>query len=139
MNIFCNERLTSIKRSTDENVTFESKNKPDEIITYFKNMYAGLSKKESPSTHFKVVQGVCGASGTVSFESVAKPAYFLSVKKGSSKIYLLLFSHNIDSRNNACFYPRYDKYFKVRKLFVNIFLSLFDGVNYLLFNLANLD
>ena len=139
MNIFCNERLTSIKRSTDENVTFESKNKPKEIITYLNNMEAGLSKKETPSTHFRVVQGVCGASGTVSFESVAKPAYFLSAKSTSMKIYLLMFSHNINSRNNACFYPRYDKYFKVRKLFVNIFISLFNGVNYLLFNLANLD
>ena len=73
-----------------------------------------LTSDNPPLQHFKVVQGLCGVAGTISFESVVRPGNFL--RHQNFKIYL----HNrVNSdlyRSDACFFPRYNKFFEVGKL-----------------------
>ena len=71
--------------------------------------------------HFRVVQGLCGVAGTISFESVAKPGSFLSLNRNNNNFKMLQDKIILDKdlnkprhRADASFYPRYNKYFKVR-------------------------
>merc|ERR1712183_510940 len=70
-----------------------------------------LTSKYPDRQHFRVVQGLCGVDGTVSFESVAMPGNFLNVIK-SKLIYVDPNRQNLDYKKDACFYPRYNKYFE---------------------------
>ena len=73
-----------------------------------------LTSKSEALQQFRVIQGLCGEDGTISFESIAKPNNFLRhrgfkmfLDKGTSKD---LF------KKDSCFYPTYDQYFEVRNL-----------------------
>ena len=77
-----------------------------------KNGVEGWLTNENPALqHYSVVEGLCGVAGTVSFRSVAFPTMYL--RHQNYKIYL----HAKDSsdlyKSDACFFPRYNKYFTV--------------------------
>jgi len=95
------------------NAVFVSKNFPDKKIGIEKNGNRALLTSGNPDfQQFRVVNGICLQFGTISFESVAKPGYYL--RHQGFEIYL----HKRDDikswrfRNGACFRPRYDEYFK---------------------------
>ena len=106
--------------TTDENVVFESKNYPDMKID-IKNGGEGwlTSEENSEFQHFRVVQGLCDVAGTVSFESVGKTGSFLSIKRNDKSSFLkkeIILAKDIKNplhKADACFYPRYNKYFEV--------------------------
>merc|ERR1712183_1219711 len=58
---------------------------------------------------YNLVQGLCGATGTVSFESVASPGSFLRHQGYEIKLHSR--ENTALYKNDACFYPRYNKYF----------------------------
>ena len=70
-----------------------------------------LTKKNPEYQHFKVVRGLCGRAGSISFESIARPGHFLRHQN------YLIFLHELENsdlyKKAACFYTRYDKYFPV--------------------------
>ena len=90
---------------------FVSINYPDKKIG-IKNGYQGwLTDENVAYQHYKVVQGLCGKGGTISFESVSSPGKFLRHQNFEIKL------HDRDNsdlyKDDACFYPRYNKYFNV--------------------------
>ena len=74
---------------------------------------AKITDKYAPMQHFKVVEGICGIKGSISFESNARPGHFLYTKKGQIWVYVEEYDDKADYLNSACFYPRYNKYFDV--------------------------
>ena len=70
-----------------------------------------VTTKNPEYQHFKVVKGLSGHEGSISFESIARPGHFLRHKG------YLIFLHKNDTsdlyKNDASFYPRYNKYFRV--------------------------
>jgi len=68
-----------------------------------------LTTKNPEYTHFKVVAGICNVPGTVSFESVPRPGHFL--RHSNYLINLHGFQNTDLFKKDACFHPRYDKYF----------------------------
>ena len=106
---------------TDENAVFESRKFPS-LAMGVKKKTGQLTSKTSTDLktrqlqHFRLIGGLCGIPGTVSFESVAQPGFFLYANNRM----VMLFSHGfvVGSKGQArtCFYPRYDKYYDVRKL-----------------------
>merc|ERR1712096_169880 len=97
--------------STYENAVFEAKNYPNLKIGVLNNGQGTLTSKYPDRQHFRVVQGLCGVDGTISFESVAKPGNFLSVSN-SKLIFVFRYQQNLYYKKAACFYPRYNKYFE---------------------------
>ena len=81
------------------------------------NANKGVLTSKEKFQHFRVVQGRCGVAGTVSFESVALPGRFLYEYK--TLIYFAKYKDIQRMKSNykmsTCFYPRYNKYYKVRK------------------------
>ena len=75
-----------------------------------------VTDKNAPHQHFKVVGGICGIKGSISFESNARPGHFLYIKQGHRWVYLGEYDDKADYLNSACFYPRYNKYFDVGSL-----------------------
>ena len=83
-----------------------------------------VTKTNEATQHFRVVEGLCGKPGTVSFESVTKPSHYLR--------HLALTTISLGARadlsdvmfqNSACFIPMVDKYFKVRKFSYNFMFA----------------
>ena len=71
----------------------------------------GVLTTKQKFQHFRVIPGLCGVAGTISFESVAKPGSFLYIYKD----FILLANYAvIEQKKRTCFYPRYNKYFIVR-------------------------
>ena len=70
-----------------------------------------LTKRNPAYQHFKVVQGLCDRAGTISFESVASPGKFL--RHQGFRIKLHSRQNSRLYKYDACFYPRYNKYFRV--------------------------
>ena len=68
-----------------------------------------LTQKNPDFQHFKVVPGISRAPGSISFESIAKPGYFLRHRNSLIYLHRIGTSHEKD----ATFYPRYNKYFPV--------------------------
>ena len=100
---------------------FESKGLPLYNIG-FKNNNGYLTLKNSKFSyvrdyqHMSVVPGICNVPGTVSFQWVSRPTKFMSL----SNRYTTFYTYDFIDRNRkkglekqACFYPRYDKYFTV--------------------------
>ena len=78
-----------------------------------KNGNEGWLTADNPALqHFRVVEGLSGVAGTISFQSVAFPTMFLRHQNFE------IFLHDRDSsdlyRKDASFFPRYNKYFTVR-------------------------
>ena len=72
----------------------------------------------SDKQQFRIVMGLCRKSGTISFESLAKPGYFL--RHQEFEIYLHEKENSDLYRDDACFRPRYNKYFPVK---INLLLK----------------
>ena len=99
----------------DDNVTFTSEDFPDWKMG-IKNYNQGwLTKTDVLYEHFNVVPGLCGVEGTISFESVGRPGWFFRPR--GFKIVLDRWQNNESYKKDACFYPRYEKFFKVRNCF----------------------
>ena len=102
---------------TDDDVTLVSKNYPDMSLGMKIGESTGsLTSENAPSHHFKIVEGICKVGGTVSFKSVQKPGYFLRVSMRNKRVYLEKWRNQEEYLAQACFYPKYDKYFQVRFL-----------------------
>ena len=111
---YINQIIFSRTFSTDDNVVFESKHFP-ELKMGIENKNEGfLTSKNEALQHFRVVQGLCGEDGTISFESIAKSGYFL--RHRGFKIFLDKWSDKDLFKKDSCFYPTYDENFEVRKL-----------------------
>ena len=81
-----------------------------------KNGNRGVVTSDNPEfQRFKVVGGLCSKWGTISFESLAKPGYYL--RHEGFKIYLQEKIISDLYKKDACFYPRYNKYFQVNTKF----------------------
>ena len=106
--------LYTINFLTDSDAVFVSRNYPGKKMS-IKNKNEGWLLDQTilnnPLQHYSVVEGLCGVAGTVSFRSVAFPTMYL--RHQNFKIYL----HAKDSsdlyKSDACFFPRYNKYFPV--------------------------
>ena len=114
--------------STDEGVQLKSKD--GKMIGALSNNRGGVLPKNAKPQFFRVVQGLCGEAGTVSLESVAKPGYFFSL--GITAVDLMKF--DAKSKDGACLYPRYNKFYKVRircalKQLIDNFTEQFSVVN----------
>jgi len=99
--------------------TFRSINYPDRRIG-IENKVEGWATFDSDMQHWKVVQGLCGKDGTISFESVARPGHFL--RHQNFNFYLHPRQSSTLYKEDACFFPRYSKYFKG--------YTAFESVNY---------
>ena len=89
----------------------QSKNYPNKNLGVLNGDIGYLTSDNPTLQHFKVVQGLCGVAGTVSFESVVRPGKFLRHQNYEIKLHS---SQNTTLyKNDACFYPRYNKYFTV--------------------------
>ena len=98
---------------TDFDAVFVSKNFPERNMGVESNGNRGLLTSDNPSfQHFKVVQGLCGVEGTISFKSLAMPGYYL--RHQGFEIYLRKEEDSDLYRKDSCFFPRYNKYFQVR-------------------------
>jgi len=99
---------------TYSDAMFQSKNYPDRYIGIgITGKLAKLTSEDNASRHFRVVKGLCGVVGTVSFESVEKRGQFFYVLSSSGYIYLSKsVKNNASNRKRACFIPRYNKYFE---------------------------
>ena len=95
--------------STDEGVQLESKD--GKMVGVLSNNRGTALQKGAKPQFFRVVQGLCGAAGTVSLESVAKPGYFFNLK--NALVELKKFEGKSSWTEGACFNPRYDKFYKV--------------------------
>ena len=87
-------------------------NYPDKKIGV-KNGNEGWLTADNPAfQHFRVVEGLSGVAGTISFQSVVFPTMYLRHQNFE------IFLHDRDSsdlyRKDASFFPRYNKYFTVR-------------------------
>ena len=102
---------------TDDDAMFVSKNYPKLKMGVINGNEGWLTDKNVVFQHFRVVRGLCSNEGTISFESVISPGNFL--RHQGFKIYLHPRQDSRLYRFDACFYPKYDKFFKVG-LFVNI-------------------
>ena len=94
---------------------FESKNYPDRYMG-IKGTEAVLTSEDGNLRHFRVVKGLCGVAGTVSFESIMKRGYFFRPINSRIHLSLLRSNSNYSFRKQICFFARYNKYFDVRKL-----------------------
>lgn len=63
--------------------------------------------------HFSVVNGLCNVPGTISFKSLARPGHFLRHRGNNPYLYLDKFMYANVYSEDACFYPRYNKYYLV--------------------------
>ena len=111
----------TLQLETDDDVMLANYKHPNKYIgvlaikgTKYKGVKnAIVTDKNAPLQHFKVVEGICGIKGSISFESIAKPGHFLYTKQGLIWVYLGEYDDKADYLNSACFYPRYNKYFDV--------------------------
>ena len=121
---------------TDADAILRSKNNLNYNVGIEHGNQGWITKKSPKLQHFSVVQGTCGVEGTVSFESVTRTGSFL--RHQGFKIFLYRFEETELYKNDACFYPRYDKYFEVSsrsklgrllttKCFVTTFKSLYSN------------
>ena len=101
--------LTNLQ--TDPNATFASYNLPHLKMGIENNDQGYLTQKHPELQHFKVVPGISGLPGSISFESIARPGHFLR----QSNYFIMLHKYqNTDLfKKDASFYPRYNKYFPV--------------------------
>merc|ERR1712168_54066 len=95
--------------TTYDDATFQSYDWPTYKIGIQHGYKGYLTNKIVDYQHFKVVQGLCSIDGTISFESVKSPGHFL--RHNTGKIYLDKGDSSGLYRSDACFFPRYDKYF----------------------------
>ena len=96
---------------TDGDVIFQSKNYPSKNLGIVSGDKGYLTSDNPKLQHFRIVQGICGVAGTVSFESVASPGKFL--RHQNYEIYLHSSQNTALYKNDACFFPRNNKYFTV--------------------------
>ena len=108
--MFVSTKLLS-KPETDGNAMFESVNLDGYNIGINSNDQGYVTKENSEFHHFSVVRGLCGVAGTISFESVASPGKFL--RHRGFKIYLDKWQDKELYKKDACFYPRYEKWYYV--------------------------
>ena len=92
---------------------FESENFEDYYMGVDGKSQGAITAGESPNHHFKLVRGVCGAAGTVSFESYMKPGNFLHNQ--NYKLYMDAAKNQDQWKLDSCFIPRYDLFKKVNK------------------------
>ena len=91
---------------------FVSINYPAKKIGVERNGVRGLlTENNIDYQHYNLVQGLCGVAETVSFESVASPGKFLRHQGYEIKLHSR--QNTALYKNDACFYPRYNKYFTV--------------------------
>ena len=118
----CN--ITHINRSTnqtDNDAVLTSKVSPDLRMCADTYKMGVVTNEYEAGQHFRVGRGLCREKGTVSFEAVARPGYFLShVNLKFTSLNGIQDSEKF--KNATCFHPKYDKYFKVG------FLSFFELV-----------
>lgn len=89
------------------NTVFDSYNFPNHKMGIENEKEGFLTQKNPDFQHFKVVPGISRAPGSISFESIAKPGYFLRHRNSLIYLHRIGTSHEKD----ATFYPRYNKYF----------------------------
>ena len=86
---------------------------PESTIATWTSM-EGLVVTWDKDNRFSIVKGICGVGGTVSLESVDMPGYFFVQTYSRGVLALFLVDYGkIGKKMEACFYPRYDKYFSV--------------------------
>jgi len=88
---------------------FESYNFPNHKMGIEKTIQGFLTNKNPEYTLFKLVTGICKVPDTVSFESVPRPGHFL--RHSSWDLWLHERSCTPLFLKDACFHPRYNKYF----------------------------
>ena len=119
MQVFKQKKIKKTFSKTDDDVTLVSKNYPDMSLGMKMGESTGsLTSENAPSHHFKIIEGICKVGGTVSFKSVQKPGYFLRVSMRNKRVYLEKWRNQGEYLAQACFYPKYDKYFQVRFVLV---------------------
>merc|ERR1712096_354894 len=95
--------------STYDDATFVSYDWPTHKIGIQNGNQGYLTNNNVAYQHYKIVQGLCNSAGTISFESVANPGQFL--RHRFNRIYLDKHDNSDLYRSDACFFPRYNKYF----------------------------
>merc|ERR1712096_500700 len=95
--------------STYDDATFVSYDWPTHKIGIQNKNEGYLTNNNVAYQHYKVVQGLCNIAGTISFESVKNPGQFL--RHRFTRIYLDPRDSSDLYRSDACFFPRYNKYF----------------------------
>merc|ERR1712183_1139386 len=95
--------------STYDDATFVSYDWPTHKIGIQHGNQGSLTNTNVDYQHYKIIQGLCNIEGTISFESVANPGNFL--RHRGFKIYLDPRDSSDLYRSDACFFPRYNKYF----------------------------
>ena len=96
---------------TDPNAAFASYNFPNHKIGIEKTDQGYFTQKHPELFQFKVVPGLSGAPGSISFESIARPGHFLRHK--NYFMWLHKYQNTDLYKKDASFYPRYNKYFPV--------------------------
>ena len=111
-NIFYSICYQFLLKLPDNNVTIASMSLPESTIAT--RSMEGVVVTGDKDNRFSIVKGICGVEGTVSLESVTMPGYFLmqTYSRGILALFLVDYS-KIGQKMEACFYPRYDKYFSV--------------------------
>merc|ERR1712119_159179 len=100
---------SAVRKNFD--AVFVSKNFPERNMGVESKGNRGLLTSDNPSfQRFKVVQGLCGVEGTISFESLETPGYYL--RHQGFEIYLRKEEDTDLYRKDSCFFPRYNKYFQ---------------------------
>ena len=98
--------------NSDKDAFFVSYNFPTHKIGLQRNGIEGkLSNDNVAYQHYRLVPGLCNVPGTVAFESVANPGQYL--RHRGFKMYLLRSDGSDLFRSDACFFPRFNKYFEV--------------------------
>ena len=96
---------------TDPNAVFSSFNFPNRRMGIEHNDQGYLTKIHPGLQNFKVVPGISGVPGTISFESIARPGHFL--RHSNYLMWLHKYQNTDLYKKDASFYPRYNKYFPV--------------------------
>ena len=95
-------------------MTFESENFEDYYLSAEIDKQGIIGANQKPeSYHFRVTRGNCGAAGTISFQSYFNRKYFLTVDE-KNKVVLKKEANTETWMLASCFFPRYDKFVKVR-------------------------